>query len=59
MTMNGIPDRLERIDDALTTLIEQHTLQEWHDTTKIARILWKSAYSVWVWYRLVRVYAEK
>jgi hypothetical protein len=57
--MNEILIRLEKIEVALLTLIEQRQVQDWYDTRTAAQILGKSAYSVREWCRLGRVHADK
>jgi hypothetical protein len=57
--MQEILDRLERIEVALCTLIEQRQVQDWYDTKSAGEILGKSPYSVREWCRLGRVRAEK
>ncbi len=57
--MNEILERLERIESALVTLIEQRQVQDWYDTLTAGKILGRSAYSVREWCRLGRVRAEK
>jgi hypothetical protein len=57
--MNEILVRLEKIEVALLSLLEQRQVQDWYDTKTAAQILGKSAYSVREWCRLGRVHAEK
>jgi len=57
--VNEILERLERIETALTSLIEQRQIQDWYDTQTAAGILGKSTYTVREWCRLGRVRAEK
>ncbi len=57
--MNEILERLERIENALSTLIEQRQVQDWYDTQTAATLLGKSGYTVREWCRLGRVRAEK
>jgi len=57
--VNEILERLERIETALSTLIEQRQVQEWYDTQTAAALLGKSAYTVREWCRLGRARAEK
>jgi hypothetical protein len=54
-----ILERLERIEAALATLIDQRQVQDWYDTKTAGDILGRSAYSVREWCRLGRVRAEK
>ncbi len=54
-----ILERLERIEAALVTLIEQRVVQDWYDTKTVAEMLDKSQYRVREWCRLRRVNAEK
>jgi hypothetical protein len=57
--MDEILERLDRIEAAISTLVEQRQVQDWYDTSTAAEILGKSAYSVREWCRLGRVHAEK
>jgi hypothetical protein len=57
--MNEILVRLEKIEVALLSLLEQRQVQDWYDTKTAAGILGRSAYSVREWCRLGRVRAEK
>lgn len=54
-----ILERLDRIENVLTALIEQRQIQDWYDTKTVAEILGKSQYRVREWCRLGRVNAEK
>ena len=54
-----ILERLERIEAALTMLIEQRQVQEWYDTKTAAEILGRSPYTVREWCRQGRIRAEK
>jgi len=57
--MNEILERLDRIEAALATLVEQRQVQDWYDTKTAAKILGRSAYCVREWCRHERVHAEK
>ena len=57
--MREVLQRLERIETAVTALVQQRQIQDWYDTATAAEILEKSAYSVREWCRLGRVCAEK
>jgi hypothetical protein len=54
-----ILDYLRRIEEAVSTLIEQRQIQDWYDTKTVAEILGRSPYRVREWCRLGRIYAEK
>lgn len=57
--MDELLERLQRIENAIASLIEQRQVQDWYDTKTVAAILGRSSYSVREWCRLGRVYAEK
>ena len=52
-------ERLDRIEEMLTMLVNRQRVQEWYDTKTAAEMLDRSAYSVREWCRLGRVHAEK
>jgi hypothetical protein len=51
--------RLDRIEAALTALLERETAKEWYGTDEIAKLLGKAAFTVREWCRLGRLKAEK
>jgi len=51
--------RLERIEMALNTIIDQRTVKEFYTTAEVARIVGKAEFTVREWCRLGRVVAEK
>ena len=54
-----ILDRLERIEQTLSSLLDQRTAQEYYSTAEVARILGKAEFTVREWCRLGRIWAEK
>lgn len=52
-------DRLQRIEAALATLVDKHTVKEWYTTEEVAQIFGKAEFTVREWCRLRRVHAEK
>lgn len=59
MNDQEILERLERIETALNTIVDQRTIKEFHKTLEVARILGKAEFTVREWCRLGRVLAEK
>lgn len=51
--------RLERIEQALTVLVQQRTMKDWYTTEEVAEILGRDPYTVREWARNGRVHAEK
>jgi excisionase family DNA binding protein len=54
-----IVGRLERIEEALSVLIEQRTVKDWYTTDEVAKILGKAEFTVREWCRNGRIRAEK
>ena len=52
-------DRLIRIEQLLTLLVERHTVKEWYGTEEFASIVGKSDFTVREWARLGRIHAAK
>jgi transposase len=52
-------ERLERIENLLTMLVERQQVREWYSTEQAARLLEKSEFTVREWCRLGRLKAEK
>jgi hypothetical protein len=57
--MEGIEDRLGRIEAMLSTLIERETIREWYTTEQFAQQVGKAEFTVREWCRLGRVKGEK
>ena len=57
--MQEILERLDRIETALATIVEQRTIKEWYSTDEVAAILQKARFTVREWCRLGRIHAEK
>src|SRR5262245_37700140 len=54
-----VHERLDRIEAALNTLIQQRTVKDWYSTHEIAQILGKAEFTVREWCRLGRIHAQK
>ena len=52
-------ERLERIEDALTALVQQRTIKDWYTTAEVAALLGRAEFTVREWCRLRRIHAEK
>jgi hypothetical protein len=57
--MNEILERLERIEAALTTLIQVRKVKDYYSTDELAAILGKAEFTVREWCRLRRIQAQK
>jgi hypothetical protein len=57
--MEGIEDRLTRIEAMLAELVERQTVKDWYTTAEVGKILGKSEYTVREWCREGRVRGEK
>ena len=57
--MEELHERLARIEELLTGLIEKQPVQEHYSTSDAAALLGKAEFTVREWCRLGRVYAEK
>src|SRR6266852_5811848 len=55
----AVLDRLDRIEVALTQLVEQRTVKDWYATAEVGKILGKSDYTVREWCRKGQIPAEK
>lgn len=53
--MEGIEDRLSRIERMLAMLVERQTVKDWYTTAEVGEILGKSEYTVREWCRQGRV----
>jgi hypothetical protein len=59
-TTQEVLARLDRIEAALSILIERQTLKDWYTTGEVAKMLGnKSEFTVREWCRLRRVHAQK
>ena len=54
-----VTDRLDRIEAALQSLVEQKTIKDWYSVDEVAAILGKASYTVREWCRLGRIRAKK
>jgi hypothetical protein len=59
MEITNIEERLDRIEAALSVLIEQRTVKDWYSTEEVAKILGKAEFTVREWCRLGRIKADK
>jgi hypothetical protein len=57
--MEGIEDRLGRIESLLAVLVERETIREWYTIEQFAQLVGKAEFTVREWCRLGRVRAEK
>ncbi len=57
--MSTIEERLDRIEEALRSLVEQRTVKDWYSTSEAAAILGKAEWTVREWCRVGRVNADK
>lgn len=55
----GLMQRLDRIEAALTALVERQTVKDWYTTEEVARLVGKAEFTVREWCRLGRIRAEK
>ncbi|MHB1423791.1 MAG: helix-turn-helix domain-containing protein [Gemmataceae bacterium] len=55
----SVEERLDRIEQMLTTLLQKQTIKEWYGTEEVAQILGKAEFTVREWCRLGRIQAEK
>jgi hypothetical protein len=51
--------RLDRIETAVTELLQQRTVKDWYTTEEFAKLVGKAEFTVREWCRLGRVNAEK
>ena len=51
--------RLEKIEEAISALINEKSAKEWYTTAEVAKILDKAEFTVREWCRLGRVFASK
>lgn len=54
-----IEERLDRIEQMLTTLVQQQTIKEWYTTAEVAGLLGRAEYTVREWCRQGRIRAKK
>lgn len=57
--MQFVLDRLQKIEDALTLLVEQRTVKDWYTTAEVAKLLGRAEFTVREWCRLKRIRAGK
>ena len=59
MSNDELADRLDRIEELLTTLVIQRTVKDWYTTAEVAALLEKAEYTVREWCRQGRIRAKK
>ena len=59
MDIQGIADRLDRIENSLQRLATERLIKEYYSTSEIARLVKRSEFTVREWCRLGRIAAEK
>jgi hypothetical protein len=52
-------ERLARIEELLSALVERQSVKDWYTTYEFARLVGKAEFTVREWCRLGRVYAKK
>jgi hypothetical protein len=57
--MDGIEDRLSRIEQMLAVLIDRQTVKDHYAVDEFARLVGKAPFTVREWARLGRIKAEK
>jgi hypothetical protein len=57
--MEGLEERLSRIEQMLAVLVDRQTVRDWYTTEEAARLLGKAEFTIREWCRLGRVQAEK
>ncbi len=57
--MDGIEDKLSRIEAMLQTLVERQVVKDWYTTEEFARLTGKAEFTVREWCRLGRINAQK
>lgn len=55
----SVEERLERIEQMLTTLVQQQTIKEWYTTVEVGGLLGRAEYTVREWCRQGRIRAKK
>ena len=59
MDIQGIADRLDRIENSLQRLATERLIKEYYSTSEIAHLVKRSEFTVREWCRLGRIAAEK
>jgi hypothetical protein len=57
--IEAVIDRLNRIEDLLSQIIEQRTVKEWYTIAEVANCLGRSEYTVREWCRKMQIPANK
>jgi hypothetical protein len=58
-TTQQVLERLERIEAALTLLVQRQAVKDWYTTEEVGKIIGKSGFTVREWCRLRRVHGQK
>lgn len=56
---NQMLQRLDRIEAALTVLVERQIVKDWYSIEEVAKLLGKAEFTVREWARNGRIHAEK
>ena len=59
MDIQGIADRLDRIENSLQRLATERLIKEYYSTSEVANLVKRSEFTVREWCRLGRIAAEK
>lgn len=54
-----LEERLEKIEEMLSILVERHQVKDWYSTAEVAKLMDRAEWTVRNWCRLGRVKAEK
>jgi hypothetical protein len=57
--VDGIEDRLSRIEHMLCILVERQTIKDWYTTEEFGKAVGKAEFTVREWCRLGRIIAQK
>lgn len=57
--MDGVEDRLSRIESMLAALVERQTVKDWYTVEEFARIVQREPFTCREWCRLGRIHAKK
>lgn len=52
-------ERLQRIEAALSVLVQQRSVKDWYTTAEVAQVVGKAEFTVREWCRHGRIHAEK
>ncbi len=57
--LGDLIERLDRIESAITSLVQKQSVKDWYATEELARILGKAEFTVREWCRLGRIRGQK